>query len=164
MSEYASRRTVTAKVNGQMSTMEVDVSLTLADLLRDELGLTGTKVSCELQVCGACSVLVDDRPVSACSFLAVDCEGSEIRTVEGLARDGRLHPVQQAFVDQFALQCGFCTPGFVMMSVALLESTPSPTREELMEYLDGNMCRCTGYRPIIEAVEAASRSAGEGDR
>lgn len=139
------------------------MSLTLAELLRDELGLSGTKVSCELQVCGACSVLVDDHPVSACSFLAVDCDGAKVRTIEGLAAGGRLHTVQQAFVDQFALQCGFCTPGFVMMSVALLESTDSPTRDEVMEFLDGNMCRCTGYRPIVEAVEAALQSNEEDD-
>jgi aerobic-type carbon monoxide dehydrogenase small subunit (CoxS/CutS family) len=148
---------ITAQVNGVEVSRSVTPRLTLVELLRDDLGLTGTKVSCELQVCGVCTVLVDGRPVSACTFLAVDVDGASVETVEGLATDGELHPLQQAFVDELALQCGFCTPGFLMMSKALLDSTPAPTRHEIVEHLDGNICRCTGYEPIVRAVECAAR-------
>jgi aerobic-type carbon monoxide dehydrogenase small subunit (CoxS/CutS family) len=131
---------------------------TLAQFLRDGLGLTGTKISCELQVCGVCSVLVDDRPVSACTYLAADADGRRVRTVEGLGTAERQSALQQAFAENFALQCGFCTPGFLMMSVALLEQNPDPTEEEVVEFLDGNICRCTGYEPIVHAVlDAAQR-------
>jgi aerobic-type carbon monoxide dehydrogenase small subunit (CoxS/CutS family) len=148
---------ISAQVNGVEVNRSVTPRLTLVELLRDDLGLTGTKVSCELQVCGVCTVLVDGRPVSACTFLAVDIDGTSVETVEGLAPDGGLHPLQQAFVDELALQCGFCTPGFLMMSKALLDSSPAPTRPEIVEHLDGNICRCTGYEPIVRAVECAAR-------
>jgi aerobic-type carbon monoxide dehydrogenase small subunit (CoxS/CutS family) len=148
---------ITAQVNGVEVSRSVTPRLTLVELLRDDLGLTGTKVSCELQVCGVCTVLVDGRPVSACTFLAVDIDGASVETVEGLATDGELHPLQQAFVEELALQCGFCTPGFLMMSKALLDSSPAPTRHEIVEHLDGNICRCTGYEPIVRAVECAAR-------
>lgn len=148
---------VTAEVNGIEITRSVSPRHTLAQFLRDDLGLTGTKVSCELQVCGACSVLVDGAPVSACTYLAADIDGRTVETVEGLAAGGELHPLQRSFVDNFALQCGFCTPGFLMMAKSLLDRNPDPTEDEVREYLDGNICRCTGYRPIVEAVLEAAR-------
>jgi aerobic-type carbon monoxide dehydrogenase small subunit (CoxS/CutS family) len=156
-------RTVRANVNGTEVSRYVANRSTLAQFLRDDLGLTGTKVSCELQVCGVCSVLVDGSPVSACTYLAVDIDGHQVETVEGLADGDTLHPLQQAFVEEFALQCGFCTPGFLMMSVALLRRNPDPSEEDVKEYLDGNICRCTGYRPIVEAVQlAATRMREDG--
>lgn len=144
------------EVNGRELTQEVEVRKTLAEFLRLDLGLTGTKVSCELQVCGACTVLVDHLPVSSCTYLAADADGRSVQTIEGLADDGELHPLQEAFMNEFALQCGYCTPGFIMMAVALLSENPRPTREEVVHYLDGNICRCTGYRPIIDAVLAVT--------
>jgi carbon-monoxide dehydrogenase small subunit len=132
---------------------------------RDRLGLTGLKVSCDIQVCGACTVLVDGLAVSACTYLAVDAEGREVRTVEGLARDGELTPLQQAFIDHAAFQCGYCTPGMLMAGTALLAENPDPTREEVVAGIEGNICRCTGYLPIIEAVlqaAGASRNGGNG--
>jgi carbon-monoxide dehydrogenase small subunit len=149
---------VRATVNGRAVDVTVPTQLLLVELLRDRLGLTGTKLSCGMQVCGACTVLVDGRPVSACAFLACDIDGTEVTTVEGLARDGELNPVQQAFVDCSALQCGFCTPGFVVMATALLRRNPHPSEEEVSHYLDGNLCRCTGYEPIIEAVLHAAEA------
>jgi aerobic-type carbon monoxide dehydrogenase small subunit (CoxS/CutS family) len=152
------RTAVTTTVNSVPVTRTVPNRQTLAQFLRDDLGLTGTKISCELQVCGVCSVLVDDRPVSACTYLAADVDGRDVRTVEGIGAADRQHLLQQAFAEHFALQCGFCTPGFLMMSVALLEQNPDPTAEEVVEFLDGNICRCTGYEPIVHAVlDAALR-------
>jgi aerobic carbon-monoxide dehydrogenase small subunit len=137
----------------------------LADVLREDLGLTGTKVSCDMQVCGACTVLVDGHPVSSCTYLAVDAHEREVLTVEGLAGgDGSLSDLQQAFIDSFALQCGFCTPGFLMMATALLAEKPQPTEQEVREYLEGSICRCSGYRPIVTAILAvAGERSGEGD-
>lgn len=143
-------------VNGVPHTSEVDVRLTIAEYVRDELGLKGTKTSCEMEVCGVCSVLVDGQPVSACTALAVDLDGRELATIEGLAVRDVLSPLQQAFVETFATQCGFCTPGFLMMGTALLASNPNPTESEIVEYMDGNICRCTGYRPIVNAVLLAA--------
>ncbi len=143
-------------VNGVPITSEVDVRLTIAEYVRDELGLKGTKTSCEMEVCGVCSVLVDGQPVSACTALAVDLDGRELATIEGLAVRDVLSPLQQAFVETFATQCGFCTPGFLMMGTALLASNPSPTESEVVEYMDGNICRCTGYRSIVNAVLLAA--------
>jgi aerobic-type carbon monoxide dehydrogenase small subunit (CoxS/CutS family) len=148
---------VTCQVNGVEVDRRVSNRTMLAGFLRDELGLTGTKLSCEMQVCGVCTVLVDGRPVSACTYLAVDIDARVVRTVEGLVQDGRLSILQQAFVENFALQCGFCTPGFLMAATALLERTPEPTENEVIEYLEGNICRCTGYRPIVDAVLDAAR-------
>lgn len=152
---------VTTVVNGVEVTRSVPNRTLLASFLRDELGLTGTKVSCELQVCGVCTVLVDDKPVSACTFLAADVDSREVRTVEGLAAGGQLSILQQAFVEHFALQCGFCTPGFLMSATALLERNPDPTEEQVVDYLEGNICRCTGYRPIVDAVLDAARRMKE---
>ena len=151
---------VRCRINGRDVEMLVPVRLTVAELLRDRLGLTGTKVSCEMQVCGVCTVLVDGNPVSSCATLACDLDGTEVLTVEGLARGRDLHPVQEAFMDANALQCGFCTPGFIMMAVALLDARPDADQAEVREWMDGNLCRCTGYAPIETAVTvAASRMA-----
>jgi aerobic-type carbon monoxide dehydrogenase small subunit (CoxS/CutS family) len=155
---------VQAEVNGVAVSASIEPRLTLAHFLRDRLGLTGTKLSCEMQVCGVCSVLVDGEPVSSCSYLAVDVDGRRVETVEGLtAEDGTLNELQQSFVENFALQCGFCTPGFLMMSTALLRRTPDPSEEEVKEYLDGNICRCTGYEPIVHAVLEAARKRRPSD-
>jgi carbon-monoxide dehydrogenase small subunit len=149
-------------VNGVRRDLRVEPRETLAEVLRDRLALTGTKVSCDAQVCGACTVLVDGLAVSACTYLAADAEDREVRTVEGLAVEGVLHPLQQAFIDHAAFQCGFCTSGMLMAATALLEDTPDPTREEVVAGLEGNLCRCTGYAPIVDAVLAAARmQAGE---
>lgn len=144
--------TIQTVVNGRPITEPVPVRWTLAEFVRDRLGLTGTKLSCGMQVCGVCTVLVDGNPVSACTYLAVDVDGHEVTTIEGLAEGGDLHPIQQSFVDHFALQCGFCTPGFIMMAKSLLEENPRPSREDVVDYLDGNICRCTGYQPIVDAI------------
>ncbi|MEX2375197.1 MAG: (2Fe-2S)-binding protein [Dehalococcoidia bacterium] len=147
-------------INGERVQAAVEVGRSLASWLRDDLELTGTKVSCELQICGACTVLVDGGPVSACTFLAVDAHNRTLLTIEGLAGGEALHPLQQAFIDNFGMQCGFCTPGFLMMAKALLDENPSPTPAEIRSYLDGNICRCTGYGPIVAAVrDAADRMA-----
>ncbi len=151
-------------VNGVPYTGTVLPRLTVAEYVRDELGLTGTKTSCEMEVCGVCSVLVDGLPVSGCTALAADLDGREVTTVEGLADGDTLSPLQDAFIEKFAAQCGFCTPGFLVMATALLESNPDPTRAEVIDYMDGNICRCTGYRPIIDAVLlAAERMRGADD-
>ena len=156
------RVTVATTINGIAFDDSILPRLTLAEFLRDRVGLTGTKVSCEMQVCGACTVLVDGLPTSACSYLAVDVDGRSVTSIEGIGGAGDLHPLQQAFIEEFALQCGFCTPGFIMMSKVLLDLQPNPSREEIVDYLDGNMCRCTGYRPIIEAVlKAAAMIRGD---
>jgi aerobic-type carbon monoxide dehydrogenase small subunit (CoxS/CutS family) len=149
--------TIKARINDVEVAKTVPSRTTLAQFLRDDLGLTGTKVSCELQVCGVCSVLVDGKPVSACTYLAADIDGHQVETVEGLSKDGVLHPLQAAFVENFALQCGFCTPGFLMMAKSLLARNPDPDEEEIKDYLDGNICRCTGYEPIVHAVQDAAR-------
>jgi aerobic-type carbon monoxide dehydrogenase small subunit (CoxS/CutS family) len=144
---------VSVEVNGTVVERTVEARSVLVDFLREDLGLTGTKVSCELQVCGACTVIVDGRPVSACTYLTADADGRRVETVEGLSDGQTLHPLQEAFVDCMGLQCGFCTPGFLMMSKALLDTHRHPDREEIVEHLEGNICRCTGYRPIVQAVE-----------
>jgi aerobic-type carbon monoxide dehydrogenase small subunit (CoxS/CutS family) len=146
-----------ATVNGGAVEREVAARTLLADFLRDDLGLTGTKVSCDAQVCGACTVLVDGLPVSACSFLAADIDGRGVTTIEGLADGDRLNPVQRAFIECSAMQCGYCTPGFVMAAEALLADHANPTDAEIKHALDGNLCRCTGYRPIMAAVRLAAR-------
>ena len=151
-------------VNGQAMNDEVEPRLTLAEYLRDHLGMTGTKLSCELQVCGVCTVLVDGHPVSACTYLAADLDGREVTTIEGIGSEGDLHPLQQAFIDEFAIQCGYCTPGFIMMSLALLNTNPQPTRAEVTHYLEGNICRCTGYRPIIDAVLSVASASAKAKR
>ena len=136
----------------------------LSDLLRDRLNLTGVHLSCEQGICGACTVLIDGRPVKSCIVLAHQARGSHVTTIEGLATDGQLHPMQQAFRDHFALQCGFCTPGMILSACALLDRHPSPSEEEVREGISGNLCRCTGYEPIVNAVlDVASQDGGDSD-
>ena len=157
---------IRVRVNGRDIEMLVPVRLTAAELLRDRLALTGTKVSCEMQVCGVCTVLVDGNPVSSCATLACDLDGTDVLTVEGLVRGRELHPVQEAFMAANALQCGYCTPGFVMMAVALLDAHPHAGPAEVREWMDGNLCRCTGYQPIETAVTVAAsrmRAPAPGD-
>lgn len=149
---------ITVVVNGTTVERTVEPRSVLVDFLREDLGLTGTKVSCELQVCGVCTVLVDGRPVSSCTYLTADADGRKVTTVEGLSDGRTLHPLQEAFVACHALQCGFCTPGFLMMSKALLDSQPDVEHDEIVDHLEGNICRCTGYRPIVEAVEFVARA------
>jgi aerobic-type carbon monoxide dehydrogenase small subunit (CoxS/CutS family) len=148
-------------VNGRPRAVRVEARETLAEVLRERLGLTGLKVSCDVQVCGACTVLVDGLAISACTYLAADAEGHEVTTVEGLARAGQLSPLQQSFIDAAAFQCGFCTPGMLMAATALLAENPAPTRAQVVAGIEGNICRCTGYEPIVEAV-LATAAAGRG--
>jgi aerobic carbon-monoxide dehydrogenase small subunit len=144
-------------LNGKSSSVECEPADTLAEVLRNQLNLNGTKVSCEVQVCGACTVLVDNLPVSACTYLAYEARGKNLLTVEGLEKaDGTLHPIQQAFIDEFAFQCGYCTPGMIMAAKALLDEIPQPSREEIIHHMDGNICRCTGYVPIVAAIQRAA--------
>jgi carbon-monoxide dehydrogenase small subunit len=144
------------KVNGRNYEVRVEPRRTLADALREDCGLTGTHLGCEHGVCGACTVLVDGDPVRSCLMFAVQAEGAEIRTVEGLASGDELHPLQQAFWDHHGLQCGFCTPGFLMLAAGVLEKQPTIADEELRHVLASNLCRCTGYQNIIKAVRAAA--------
>jgi carbon-monoxide dehydrogenase small subunit len=149
---------ITVRVNGESYCEEVEARTLLVQLLRERLGLTGTHVGCVVGECGACSVIVDGALVKSCLMLAVQANGSEVTTIEGLAQEGVLHPVQEAFVKNFALQCGFCTPGFVMASHALLTRTPHPTEEQIRKDLSSNLCMCTGYMQIVEAVKEAASS------
>jgi carbon-monoxide dehydrogenase small subunit len=151
---------VTARINGTGYAREVETRLLLSDFLRDELGLTGTRIGCEHGVCGACTVLVDGLPMRSCLMFAVQAQGREIETVEGLAAGDTLHPLQQAFHDAHALQCGYCTAGILMTMVAFLAENPSPDEPAVREALSGNLCRCTGYQHIVDAVLAAASAAG----
>jgi aerobic carbon-monoxide dehydrogenase small subunit len=150
------KEVLTFRVNGISYDAIVTPNVTLAELLRNQLGLTGTKESCQVGECGACTVLVDGKPALACSTLAIAVRDKEITTIEGIASGTVLHPLQQAFIDHGAIQCGFCTPGQIMMSMALLDENPDPTREEVKEWLGGNLCRCTGYVKIVDAVMGAA--------
>jgi carbon-monoxide dehydrogenase small subunit len=143
-------------VNGEARTGEAEPRMTLADFLRDELRLTGTHLGCEHGVCGACTVLLDGSSVRSCLLLAVQADGASIETVEGLAQGDELHPIQEAFWAEHALQCGFCTPGFLMTAVELLRENPDPTEDEVRHAISGNLCRCTGYVNIIKAVRTAA--------
>ncbi len=145
---------ITFTINGQPRTVSVRPGETLLDLIRGDLGLTGTKEGCGLGDCGACTVLIDGRTVASCIFMAVEADGTEIVTVEGLAHDGDLHPLQKAFVKHGALQCGFCTPGMLMSSIALLERDPDPSRDMIIEALGGNLCRCGSYDRIVRAIQS----------
>jgi len=142
-------------VNGERTEVAFAAYKTLLEVLREDLGLCGTKHGCELGECGACAVLLDGQPVLSCLVLGVECAGREVITVEGLSSDGRLHPLQQTFADLGAAQCGYCTPGILVTAKALLDEHPRPTRDQIREALSGNLCRCTGYQQIFEAVEAA---------
>lgn len=150
------KRTITVSVNGKSYERAVEARMTLADFLRGELDLTGTHLGCEHGVCGACTILLNGEAVRSCLLLAVQADGTEIMTVEGLARGTELHPLQKAFQDRHALQCGFCTPGFLMTAFAFLKETPRPTEAEVREAVSGNVCRCTGYQPIVQAILQAA--------
>jgi carbon-monoxide dehydrogenase small subunit len=147
---------VTLNVNGTRHQLSVEPTETVVNILRDRLSLTGTHKDCSMGICGACTVLLNGRPVSSCLLLAPQADGQEIRTIESLEQDGKLSPLQEAFLTFGAVQCGYCTPGFLMTATALLEQNPKPNRTEVIEALKGNLCRCTGYKKIIEAVESAA--------
>ncbi len=144
-------------VNGQRRSLVVRPWRLLVDVLREELGLTGTKAGCRHGVCGSCTVLVDGLPTKACLMLAVQADGCHILTIEGLSVDGRLHPLQESFVSEGAVQCGFCTPGLIMSAYWLLENNPDPTEDEIKEVIAGNICRCTGYVKVLRAIKAAAQ-------
>jgi aerobic carbon-monoxide dehydrogenase small subunit len=149
-------RRIAVTVNGARREAEVEPRELLVYFLRERLGLTGTVVGCDTSSCGACTVLLDGASVKSCTLLAVQADGGEVTTIEGLARNGELHPVQQAFHEHHALQCGFCTPGMVLATVSLLEEHPDPSEDEIRHLLEGNLCRCTGYQNIVKAVRAAA--------
>jgi len=144
-------------VNGAKRVFDVEPQTLLLNLLRDEMDLTGTKYGCGIGECGACTVLLDGDAVLACMVLAVDADDRRVDTIEGLAECGKLHPIQEAYLDEGAVQCGYCTPGFIMATKALLDENPEPTEREIREYLNGNICRCTGYVNIVKAVQAAAK-------
>lgn len=146
------KQLIALKVNGESYEVAVEPRMTLLEVLRDVLGLTGTKNGCSLGNCGSCTVLLNGKPVVSCLVLAVEAQGKEIVTIEGLAQNGKLHPIQQAFIDHGALQCGFCTPGMILSAKALLEENPNPTADEVKEAISGNLCRCTGYTDAVNAV------------
>lgn len=152
------------KINGKPYETIITPNITLAELLREKLELTGTKCACGVGECGSCTVLVDNKPTLSCSTLAIACKDKEILTIEGLARNGELHPIQKAFIDAGAIQCGFCTPGMIMMAKALLDENPEPTKQEVKEGLGGNLCRCTGYVKIIDAVMLAADMMKKGGK
>jgi len=146
----------TITINGRKREFDVEPSKLLLNLLRDDLGLTGAKYGCGIGECGACTVHVDGEPVLGCMTLAVDCDGKTVETIEGLSDGMELHPIQQAYLDEGAVQCGFCTPGFIMTTKALLDENPEPSEAEIRNYLKGNLCRCTGYVNIVKAVQKAA--------
>src|ERR687895_2320804 len=148
---------VSFTLNGKLQELDVEPHELLLDVVRDRLGLTGAKRSCDVQVCGACTLLVDGRPVSACTTLALEVRDRSVLTIEGLATDGKLHPLQDAFIEHGGFQCGFCTPGMILAAKALLDEKPNPTEEELKHFMHGNICRCTGYKKIIESIMAAAK-------
>lgn len=152
---------VSFTLNGEPVDVITDDNTTLLDLLRDQIGLTGTKKGCEEGECGACTVIIDDRPINSCITLARDVAGSNIVTIEGLAKDGVLTPIQQQFIDQWAFQCGYCTPGMIMSATALLNRNPHPTELEIREAIAGNLCRCTGYQKIVEAIQIAAEQMAQ---
>ncbi len=151
------KRVITLKVNGLEREIAIEPRRTLAQVLREDLDLTGTKIGCSIGDCGACTVLIDGVPSFSCLVLAMEAEGREILTIEGLSEDGKLHPLQQAFIDVGAIQCGYCTSGMILSSLALLRRNPNPTAAEIRRELSGNLCRCTGYQKIVEAVQTAAR-------
>ena len=151
------KKAISIKVNGTAQQHEVETRMLLVHYLRDVLGLTGTHVGCETSICGACTVMVDGRSVKSCTMFAVQAEGAEVKTIEGLAAGGELHPVQQGFWEQHGLQCGYCTPGMIVAAAQILDRNPDPTEEDIRHGLEGNLCRCTGYQHIVEAVQFAAR-------
>ena len=154
------KRAITLEVNGAARTAEVEPRALLAYVLRDQLDLTGTHIGCDTSQCGACTILVDGQAVKSCTMFAVQAEGRSLTTIEGMAKDGQLHPIQQAFWDEHGLQCGYCTPGFIMAAAYLLAQNPNPTEDEIRRGLEGNLCRCTGYVNIVKAVQTAAKTMG----
>jgi carbon-monoxide dehydrogenase small subunit len=152
---------ITVTVNGTTYKSDVEPRRLLVDYIRNDLGLTGTHIGCDTTSCGACTLILDGKPVKSCTILAVQADGSEIRTVEGLKRDGQLHPIQKAFKEHHGLQCGFCTPGMMMVGSALIEQNPLPSEEDVRWAISGNICRCTGYQNIVAAIQAAGRELAE---
>lgn len=148
------KKTIRLIVNGEEKVLTIDVQQTLLEVLREDLGLTGTKKGCNQGECGACTVLLAGKPVSSCSLLAVKADGKAVTTIEGVAQEGKLHPIQQAFNEKGAIQCGFCSPGMILVTKSLLEQNPHPTTAEIKEAIAGNICRCTGYVQIIEAIRS----------
>ena len=148
---------ISVTVNGTTQQSEVEPRLLLVHYLRDVLGLTGTHIGCETSLCGGCTVMVDGQAVKSCTVLAAQADGSNVTTIEGLAQGGNLHPVQQAFWEHHGLQCGFCTPGMIMATTQLLQRNPDPTEEEIRHGIEGNICRCTGYQHIVQAVQCAAK-------
>ncbi len=153
---------VSLTVNGKPATAEVENRTLLVQLLREKLGLTGTHVGCDTSQCGACVVHVNGAATKSCTILAVQCQGAQITTIEGLAKDGKLHPMQEAFRENHGLQCGFCTPGMVMSALDLVKNNASPSEREIREYLEGNLCRCTGYHNIVKSIEAGAAAMRSG--
>jgi aerobic-type carbon monoxide dehydrogenase small subunit (CoxS/CutS family) len=147
------RKSISLTVNGTQFSVDVEARTTLLDLVREQLGLTGAKLGCDIQVCGACTLLLNGKPVSACSMLAVDADGGEVLTVEGLGKNGALHPLQEAFMEFGALQCGYCTSGFLLTAKALLDECPRPSEQQIKDYLAGNFCRCGCYQEIMQAIK-----------
>jgi aerobic carbon-monoxide dehydrogenase small subunit len=158
------RHDITLKINGRSERVQVEARKTLADTIREDCGLTGTHIGCEHGVCGACTVLLDGQPVRSCLMFAVQASGAEIRTVEGLAKGDVMHPLQKAFMEHHGLQCGFCTPGFLMLAAGALEANPRMSEDELVHVLSSNLCRCTGYHNILKAVKAAAIEMAAGRR
>jgi aerobic carbon-monoxide dehydrogenase small subunit len=154
-------REITVTVNGEERSLSVEPRLLLVHFLREKLGLTGTHVGCDTTNCGACTVLVDGVPIKSCTHFAVQADGKEVKTVEGMAQGGQLHPIQEGFKEEHGLQCGFCTPGMMLVSAALLEENPDPTEEEIRWAISGNICRCTGYQNIVKAVQWAANKQKE---
>jgi len=153
------KKAISVNVNGIVYEHEVEPRLLLVHFLRDLLGLTGTHIGCETSLCGACTVLLDGQAVKSCTMFAIQADRSRVTTIEGLAKNGELHPVQEGFWEKHGLQCGYCTPGMIVVGAQLLERNPKPSREEVRHGLEGNLCRCTGYQHIVEAIEYAAKKA-----
>jgi len=158
--ESLPKKKVSVSINGVKQTHEVEPRLLLVDFLRDAIGLTGTHVGCDTSICGACTIMLNDTAVKSCTVLTVQVDGAELLTIEGLARGDKLHPLQEAFWECHGLQCGFCTPGMILSAHQLLKRNPKPTEAEIRHALDGNLCRCTGYEHIVDAVQSAAKTMG----
>ncbi len=153
------KKAISLSVNGVSHQHEVEPRLLLVHYLRDVLGLTGTHIGCETSLCGACTIVVDGQAIKSCTMLAVQADGAEVTTIEGLMKDGQLHPMQEGFWERHGLQCGYCTPGMIMAATQIIDRNASPSREEIRHGLEGNLCRCTGYQHIVEAVEYAAKKS-----
>ena len=158
--ESLPKKKVSVSINGVKQTHEVEPRLLLVDFLRDVIGLTGTHIGCDTSICGACTIMLNDTAVKSCTVLTVQVDGAELLTIEGLARGDKLHPLQEAFWECHGLQCGFCTPGMILSAHQLLKRNPKPTEAEIRHALDGNLCRCTGYEHIVDAVQSAAKTMG----